>query len=185
MAFMTRLLIVVFYLYSCCFKVTEGLDLSDSHDSFYSEEFSEKQESLLRELDRLFPGDYLNPFVNVHERSTRSVKGSTVAGKRTAEEDACKPMVQGEDLDVESFPVGREENSEMEWRHFADDAVFNRVILGSLVFVKNPFYSMSVLEPSYGGSCSVSSYFTTKASVTDTVKNRKGGCKVGALWSID
>ena len=174
-------MVIVFFLTFIC--IVEGI-LSESIGrdySLHSDEPHAEQESLLRHVERLFPGDYLNPFVNVHNRQVRSESRSETY-KRTPEEDACTPMTQGEDLDIEIAPVSRSQDVEVEWRRFADDAGFNRVVIGSLVFVKNPLHAVSVLEPSHRGTCSENLYYTTRSKVSSTAKNHRGGCKVGPEW---
>ena len=174
-------MVVVFYLTFVC--NVEGI-LSESivrDHSPHSDEPHAEQESLLRHVEHLFPGDYLNPFVNVHNRQARSESRSGT-DKRTYEEDACTPMTQGEDLDIETAPVSRSKDVEVEWRRFADDAGFNRVVMGSVVFVKNPLHAVSVLEPSHRGTCSENMYFTTRSKVSSTARNHRGGCKVKHEW---
>lgn len=131
---------------------------------------------LLEQREALFPGDFLTPY---HYHSPR---GRLARERREANGDACEPMVQGESLDVEVADVSRVPTTGFDWKRFAEDVEFERTILGSLVFVSNPLYTVSVVEPFTRGTC-VSEWGATRSRVTETVQRRKHSCKV--RWCIE
>ena len=56
----------------------------------------------------------------------------------------------------------------------------SRYLLGTIAFVKNPYYTLSVLEPSEPGGCEVKYLNTIRSTVSTTASKRKFGCKLAS-----
>ena len=144
---------------------------------------NQADEEKVKNYRELFPGDYLTPYSFLpngqHRRSIRSQDGVSI--RDTGENDSCEPMIQGKDLDVEVGRASGDPTSGIEKRQFADDVSFNRVILGSIIYVNNPLYTVSLFEPFELNSCTRNPWSLHRATVTDTAKRRNQGCKVSAL----
>lgn len=53
-----------------------------------------------------------------------------------------------------------------------------RYLLGSIAFVENPFFTMSILEPYEPGGCKMDYFSASRSTVTATSGRRKNGCKL-------
>lgn len=53
-----------------------------------------------------------------------------------------------------------------------------RYLLGSIVFVENPYLTMSVLEPDEPGGCKMNYFSASRSTVTATSSRREYGCKL-------
>lgn len=53
-----------------------------------------------------------------------------------------------------------------------------RYLLGSIAFVENPYYTMSILEPYDPGGCKMNYFSASRSTVTTTSSRREYGCKL-------
>ena len=53
-----------------------------------------------------------------------------------------------------------------------------RYVLGSIAFLHDPYYTMSVMEPQKPGGCEVKYFSASRATVRETTHNRVNGCVV-------
>ena len=128
----------------------------------------------------IFPGDVLTPYTHSHgsKRFSRDVKD-------------CK-HVSWENETFEVFKLDIEEPkrfAQIQVQRFAD-AVSDKVLpgnltrhlrhtaLGTLAFIDDPYYKLSVLEPGRKGGCKKTFLTATRSLVRDTASSRPAGCKV-------
>ncbi len=62
------------------------------------------------------------------------------------------------------------------------DTIFSvhrkRYLIGSIAYVENPYYTLSVLEPSEAGGCTKKFFNTARSTVSATSSKRLNGCKL-------
>ncbi len=123
----------------------------------------------------IFPGDYLSPYPEGRHGSRRSIR----------EVEKCQ-HVSWRNRTFEEFRTSKARPTSSDIRYnlykFADttDATGKKYVVGTIAYVRNPYYTFSVLEPSKPGGCNQEFYYTTRSSVVDTVNNRRFGCHLAA-----
>lgn len=124
-----------------------------------------------------FPGDILTPYpLDKHGSS------------RTSREISRCVHTTWENRTVEVFKISTKPPSSKSVDYktfkFADvvhrGPLRRRYAVGTITFVKNPYYTLSILEPSHKGTCQTKYYLTTKSTVLETAAKRKHGCRVAA-----
>lgn len=124
-----------------------------------------------------FPNDILTPYPEGKH-----------GGTRTSRDIATCLHTKWENRTVEIFkmPMHPPEGLEVKYEihKFADivhqTPLRRRYAIGTITAVKNPFYTLSVLEPGRRGTCEGDHTYFTKATVQETVANRKQGCRLAA-----
>ena len=125
-----------------------------------------------------FPGDILTPYPEGRHGGTRT----------TREISSCQ-HTRWENRTVETFKVSTTPPSgdgklKFKMHKYADvvarTPLRKRYAVGTITFIEDPYYTLSVLEPSRKGTCHQKSYYTTKATVLDTATNYKHGCRLAA-----
>ena len=127
--------------------------------------------------DNDFPNDHLTPYLigrHGSKRTTRDVENCKHVSwqNETFEVFPSKPL----------FPQPYEKLYEL--HRFADtssDGYYSKqYMLGTIAYINNPFYSLSVLEPGKTGGCAMDYFTATRSTVEDTASSRKYGCKLSA-----
>lgn len=128
----------------------------------------------------LFPDDVLTPYTDYHgsRRNSRDVQN-------------CK-HVSWENETFEVFKLNVEKplpTARIQVHQFAD-SVSDRILpgnltrylrhtaLGSIAFIDDPYYMLSVLEPNEKGGCKKTYFSVKKSTVRETASKRPDGCKV-------
>ena len=125
-----------------------------------------------------FPGDTLTPYSQGRHGGTRT----------TREISSCQhTMWENETIEtfkISTRPPGGGGKVNFNIHRFADvvhkTPLRKRYAVGSIAFVEDPYFTVSVLEPFKRGTCHQTSYYTTKATVLDTADNYKNGCRLAA-----
>ncbi len=128
----------------------------------------------------LFPDDVLTPYTHHHgsRRFTREVQD-------------CKHVSwENETYEVFKLNVEKPQLAAQILIHKFADFVSDKSIpgnltrylrhtaLGSIAYIDDPYYMLSVLEPGGKGGCKKTYFTTRKSSVGDTASSRPKGCKV-------
>uniref|UniRef100_A0A1X7TAB2 Phosphodiester glycosidase domain-containing protein n=1 Tax=Amphimedon queenslandica TaxID=400682 RepID=A0A1X7TAB2_AMPQE len=125
-----------------------------------------------------FPGDILTPYPEGRHGGTRT----------TREISSCQ-HTRWENRTVETFkvlttPPSGDGKLKFKMHKYADvvarTPLRKRYAVGTITFIEDPYYTLSVLEPSRKGTCHQNSYYTTKATVLDTAANYEHGCRLAA-----
>ncbi|XP_019859514.1 PREDICTED: N-acetylglucosamine-1-phosphodiester alpha-N-acetylglucosaminidase-like isoform X2 [Amphimedon queenslandica] len=125
-----------------------------------------------------FPGDILTPYPEGRHGGTRT----------TREISSCQ-HTRWENRTVETFkvlttPPSGDGKLKFKMHKYADvvarTPLRKRYAVGTITFIEDPYFTLSVLEPSRKGTCHQNSYYTTKATVLDTAANYKHGCRLAA-----
>ena len=53
-----------------------------------------------------------------------------------------------------------------------------RYLIGTIAYLEQPYYTLSVLEPGHPGGCKVQYWSATRSTVRDTASHRFGGCRL-------
>ncbi len=128
--------------------------------------------------DDVFPFDRLSPYEEGCHGSTRSRReislGQSVDWNKTHEEHHLALLVpQSSDL---SYEFHRYEDTVRSQLENSLSVHRIRYLLGSIVYVDDPYYTLSVLEPSQPGGCKVKYFSAVRSTVSATSNNR--GCKI-------
>lgn len=59
-----------------------------------------------------------------------------------------------------------------------ENSLKSRYVIGTIAFVEEPYYTLSVLEPAHRGGCKTQYWSTTRSTVRDTASNRFSGCRL-------
>ena len=59
-----------------------------------------------------------------------------------------------------------------------EGSLSNRYLIGSIAYVEQPYYTLSVLEPGHRGGCEVRYWSATRSTVRDTASHRYRGCRL-------
>ena len=125
--------------------------------------------------DELEGEDHLTPYPNGRHGSSRTI--------RDVEE--CQHVSWGnstyEEFKPTNFPQRMlKDDVSYKLHKFMDTEDGMRYIIGTIAFVEDPYYTLSVLEPSGEGGCEFKYFYGTRSSVLETVSKRKHGCKLAA-----
>ncbi len=128
----------------------------------------------------LFPNDVLTPYTYRHGsgRFSRDVKNCKHVSWNNETYEVFK-------LNVEKPQLA----AQIQVHKFADSVsdkslpgnltrYLRHTALGSIAFIDDPYFMLSVLEPREKGGCKPTYFSTTRSLVRDTVETRTGGCKV-------
>ena len=125
-----------------------------------------------------FPGDVLTPYPEGRHGGTRT----------TRDISSCQ-HTRWNNRTVETFkvltsPPKGDGKVKFKMHKYADvvarTPLRKRYAFGTITFIEDPYYTVSVLEPSRKGTCHQTSTYTTKATVHDTAANYKHGCRLAA-----
>ena len=125
--------------------------------------------------DDLFPNDHLTPYSEGRHGSTR-----------TSRDLSSNQHPKWKNRTVEKYQLythrpllGR---ANYELLRFADTVpdgpLRRRYIVGSIAFIDNPYYTLSVVEPGGKGGCTYQFGRVTRNTVYETVSRRKHGCRL-------
>ena len=127
-------------------------------------------------LDRLSP--YEEDFHGSLHRSVRSVA-------ECQSKEWGNTTYDNYDLQI---PVPKSVNILYDVHRFSDKVESNlhniysvhrrRYLMGSIAFLKDPYYAVSVLEPLKPSGCQIKYYSASRGTVRNTVHNRVNGCTV-------
>ena len=79
-----------------------------------------------------------------------------------------------------SYQLHRFEDRAQSGEHNIFSIHWTRYMLGSIAFVQDPYYTLSVLEPSTPGGCKMKYFSATRSSVSSTVQSRPRGCTLAS-----
>ena len=128
-------------------------------------------------INQSFPNDILTPYPLGKHGSTRT----------TRDVSECQHIVW-ENRTYEEFKISTKppklKTLDYEVSKFADivhkGPLRKRYAVGTISYVKNPYYTLSVSEPYEKGGCTKGYYSTVRSTVQDTVKKRKYGCHLAS-----
>ena len=128
---------------------------------------------ILPPLSDVFRYDHLTPYAEGRHGSRRTARDieecqHTTWENRTYEQFATSTVP----------PSSKEVNYEI--FKYADTTGHKRYLVGTLAFIENPYYTLSVLEPRSRGGCEMTYFSATRSTVLETAENRKYGCKLAA-----
>lgn len=130
--------------------------------------------SMLKE-DSYFSEDFLTPY-----------SGRRHGSRRFTREIAECQHVKWENRTYEEFDGASQQEPGVSTAHyelyrFADavaDGLRRRYLVGSIVYLEQPYYTFSVLEPGHPGGCEVEYWSARRSTVRETAARRFGGCKL-------
>ena len=138
----------------CCLSLTATGDYSD--------------------VDSVFVKDHLTPYTDRHwaTRTPRDVSTCQHAS-------AGNTSVETYSISTKAPLIGR---TSYELRQFADAVpdgpLRRRYILGTIAFIENPYFALSVLEPNDKGGCKFLYGRASLSFVSETAANRNQGCRL-------
>lgn len=138
-------------------------------------------EVTIAEAPEVFPLDRLSPYREGWHGSGRTRRAISQCqhvswNNKTYEEYHFKTSVP--DVPDIQYEMHRYEDTVQSELDKSLSVHRRRYLLGSIAYVKNPYYTLSVLEPSKAGGCKIKYFRATKSTVSATVSQRKYGCKL-------
>jgi len=138
--------------------------------------------SLLATANPQFTSDILSPYEegrhgSLH-RSVRSVANCQAEGwgNGTVDQyDLQIPVPQSASLRYDLFRFADKVRSSQQNVYSIHR---KRYVMGSIAFLQDPYYTMSVMEPQRPGGCEVKYFSASRATVRQTAHNRVNGCLV-------
>lgn len=127
--------------------------------------------------ENIFLNDHLTPYSEARHGSTRTLR-----------DIATSQHVMWGNSTTESYQLSTRaplvNRARYELLRFADAVpdgpLRRRYMIGTIAFIDNPYYALSVLEPRERDGCKLRYGVATRSTVVDTVSRRKHGCRLAA-----
>ena len=125
-----------------------------------------------------FSEEHLTPYSKTRHGSRRDSR-DIIQCQHVKWENRTYEELANVGIDVPSVLSAR-----YELHRFADAVVDGytgikrRYVVGSIAFLEQPYYTLSVLEPGNRGGCKIRYWSATRSLVSETASHRLGGCKL-------